>query len=63
MDTADVMTVKEVAALFRVAPETVSRWARAGRLPYMRWPNGHLRFRTDDVKRHWEYVRREDSSA
>ncbi|HEY9413237.1 MAG TPA: BldC family transcriptional regulator [Pseudonocardia sp.] len=39
-----LLTPGEVAALFRVDPKTVTRWARAGRLPCVRTPGGHTRY-------------------
>ena len=45
------LTPGEVAALFRVDPKTVSRWAKAGRLPRTRTPGGHGRYRQSDVAR------------
>jgi excisionase family DNA binding protein len=44
------MTPREVAALFRVDPKTVTRWAAAGRLSSIRTPGGHRRFRESEVK-------------
>ncbi len=35
----------EVAALFRVDPKTVTRWAKAGKLSAIRTLGGHRRFR------------------
>jgi excisionase family DNA binding protein len=47
---ADVLlTPAEVAALFRVDPKTVTRWARAGRLEAVRTLGGHRRFHADQV--------------
>jgi excisionase family DNA binding protein len=46
-----LLTAPEVAALFRVDPKTVSRWAKAGRLAHMKTPGGHCRFRESDVHR------------
>jgi excisionase family DNA binding protein len=43
------LTPGEVAAIFRVDPKTVTRWAAAGRLPSIRTPGGHRRFRESDV--------------
>jgi excisionase family DNA binding protein len=34
----------EVAALLHVSPKTVSRWAKEGRLPYLRTLGGHRRY-------------------
>lgn len=53
MDEAEVdpfMTPREVAALFRVDPKTVTRWAIAGRIESIRTPGGHRRFRTSAVR-------------
>lgn len=40
----------EVAALFRVDPKTVTRWAQDGRIKSIRTPGGHRRFRESDVR-------------
>jgi len=39
----------EVAALFRVDPKTISRWAQDGKLPFVLTLGGHRRFRESDV--------------
>lgn len=44
------LTPREVAVLFRVDPKTVTRWANAGKLPAIRTPGGHRRFRESDVR-------------
>ena len=50
MDTGDrLLTPGEVAALFRVDPKTVTRWAAAGRIGSIRTPGGHRRFRESEV--------------
>lgn len=45
-----LLTPAEVAALFRVDPKTVTRWAAAGKLAAIRTPGGHRRFYESDVK-------------
>ncbi len=51
MDTQDrLLTPAEVAALFRVDPKTVTRWATAGRMSRIRTPGGHSRFRESEVR-------------
>lgn len=51
VDTSDqLLTPGEVAALFRVDPKTVSRWAKAGRIDSIRTPGGHHRFRESEVR-------------
>lgn len=44
-----LLTPGEVAALFRVDPKTVTRWATSGRLSSIRTPGGHRRFRESEV--------------
>lgn len=44
------MTPAEVAALFRVDPKTVARWADAPSLPHIRTPRGHRRFTAQAVQ-------------
>jgi excisionase family DNA binding protein len=51
VDTGDrLLTPGEVAALFRVDPKTVTRWAAAGRISSIRTPGGHRRFRESEVR-------------
>lgn len=53
MNTVDedrLLTAAEVAALFRVDPKTVTRWAAAGRITSIRTPGGHRRFRESEVR-------------
>lgn len=45
-----LMTPGEVAALFRVDPKTVTRWAAAGRLRSVRTPGGHRRFYASEIR-------------
>jgi excisionase family DNA binding protein len=45
LDGDPLLTPGEVAHIFRVDPKTVSRWAKAGRLPSSKTPGGHVRFR------------------
>ena len=45
-----LLTCVEVAELLRVDPKTVSRWAKAGRLPSIKTPGGHVRFRRSVVE-------------
>ena len=45
----DLLTPAEVAALFRVDPKTVTRWAVAGKLTSFRTLGGHRRYRAAEV--------------
>jgi len=49
VDQEHLLTPGEVAALFRVDPKTVTRWATAGRISSIRTPGGHRRFRETEV--------------
>ena len=44
-----LLTPSEVAALFRVDPKTVTRWAKAGKLTSIRTLGGHRRYRSTEV--------------
>lgn len=45
-----LLTPGEVAALFRVDPKTVTRWAKAGKLSAIRTLGGHRRYRENEVR-------------
>ncbi|MET8145686.1 BldC family transcriptional regulator [Sphaerisporangium sp. NPDC005288] len=49
--TEPLLTSAEVAAVFRVDPKTIARWAREGRIAGIRTPGGRLiRYRESDVR-------------
>lgn len=56
-----LLTPAEVAALFRVDPKTVTRWAKAGKLSSIRTLGGHRRYRADEVKRFLEGTRQQEA--
>jgi excisionase family DNA binding protein len=47
----ELLTPSEVAAMFRVNPKTVTRWARAGRISYIKTLGGHRRFKASEIRR------------
>ena len=47
----ELLTPSEVAAMFRVNPTTVTRWARAGRISYIKTLGGHRRFKASEIRR------------
>jgi excisionase family DNA binding protein len=49
-----LLTPSEVAALFRVNPKTVTRWARSGKLTAIRTLGGHRRFRASEIRQFLE---------
>ena len=55
-----LLTPSEVAAMFRVNPKTVTRWARAGKLTAIRTLGGHRRFKVSEIKRCLEEMSTEE---
>ncbi|MFE3449661.1 BldC family transcriptional regulator [Nonomuraea sp. NPDC059194] len=45
-----LLTPSEVAAMFRVDPKTVTRWAKAGKLTSFRTLGGHRRYLESEVR-------------
>jgi excisionase family DNA binding protein len=50
-ETEPLLTPAEVAAMFRVDPKTVTRWAKAGKLSSIRTLGGHRRYRETEVRK------------
>jgi excisionase family DNA binding protein len=55
-----LLTPSEVAAMFRVNPKTVTRWARAGKLTAIRTLGGHRRFKASEIRRCLDEMSREN---
>jgi excisionase family DNA binding protein len=49
-DSNRLLTPAEVAAMFRVDPKTVTRWAKAGKLESIRTLGGHRRYKASQVE-------------
>lgn len=49
-----LLTPSEVAAMFRVNPKTVTRWARSGKISAIRTLGGHRRFRESEIRKFLE---------
>ncbi|MEU1877778.1 BldC family transcriptional regulator [Streptosporangium sp. NPDC020072] len=47
--TERLLTPGEVARIFGVDPKTVNRWALTGKIPSVRTPSGHRRYRETDI--------------
>jgi excisionase family DNA binding protein len=52
----ELLTPSEVAAMFRVNPKTVTRWARSGKISAVRTLGGHRRFRAEEIRRFLEEI-------
>ena len=51
VDAEALLTPAEVAALFRVDPKTVARWAKTGKLTSLKTLGGHRRFHESEVRK------------
>ena len=49
VDSAKPLNPAEVGALFRVAPKTVTKWSREGKLKSFKTLGGHRRYRRSEV--------------
>jgi excisionase family DNA binding protein len=58
-----LLTPGEVAALFRVDPKTVTRWAASGRISSIRTPGGHRRYREVEIRALLGLDERRDETA
>lgn len=50
VESEALLTPAEVAAIFRVDPKTVTRWAKAGKLTSLRTLGGHRRYIESEVR-------------
>ena len=50
LDIEALLSPAEVAALFRVDTQTVTRWAKAGKLPVLRTLGGHRRYPETEIR-------------
>jgi excisionase family DNA binding protein len=52
----------EVADLLHVSPKTVSRWAKEGKLPFLRTLGGHRRYPEAEIRELAEGLREETTA-
>lgn len=50
LEVEQLLTPAEIAALFRVDPETLTRWAKLGKLRAISTLGSHRRYRETDVR-------------
>lgn len=50
MQIEELLTPAEVAAMFRVDPKTVTRWAKHGKLSSIRTLGGHRRYKAAEIR-------------
>jgi excisionase family DNA binding protein len=51
-----------VADLLSVSPKTVSRWAKEGKLPFMKTLGGHRRYPENENRQHVDELRQEPTA-
>jgi len=49
-DTPNYLHTAEVADILHVSPKTVSRWAKEGKLPFLRTLGGHRRYPAAEIR-------------
>jgi excisionase family DNA binding protein len=52
----------EVAHLLSVSPKTVSRWAKEGKLPFMKTLGGHRRYLEAEIRQLVDVLRQEPTA-
>ena len=50
IESANFLLTAEVADILHVSPMTVSRWAREGKLPFMKTLGGHHRYPEAEIR-------------
>jgi excisionase family DNA binding protein len=56
------LSTGEVAQLLSVSPKTVSRWAKEGKLPFMKTLGGHRRYPEAEIRELTEKLRQEPTA-
>jgi excisionase family DNA binding protein len=49
-DTPSYLRTAEVADILHVSPRTVARWAKEGKLPFVKTPSGHRRYPAAQIR-------------
>jgi excisionase family DNA binding protein len=62
VDTPSYLRAAEVADILQVSPKTVSRWAKEGKLPFMKTLGGHRRYPEADIRELVDQLRVEPSA-
>ncbi len=60
---SEYLLAAQVGRLLHVSPKTVSRWAKEGKLPYVRTLGGHRRFPGAPIKELAELQRSSDRAS
>lgn len=63
IEAPSYLRTAEVADILHVSPKTVSRWAKEGKLPFLRTLGGHRRYSEDKVREIEAALREEPTEA
>jgi excisionase family DNA binding protein len=61
-DTPSYLRTAEVADILHVSPKTVSRWAKEGKLPFMKTLGGHRRYPEAKIRQLVDELREEPTA-
>jgi excisionase family DNA binding protein len=61
-DTPSYLRAAEVADILHVSPKTVSRWAKEGKLPFMKTLGGHRRYPEAKIRELANQLRQEPTA-
>jgi excisionase family DNA binding protein len=62
-EAASYLRPAEVAGLLSVSPKTVSRWAKEGKLPFLKTLGGHRRYPAAEIHKLVEVLRQEPTAT
>jgi excisionase family DNA binding protein len=62
IESPNFLLTAEVADILHVSPETVSRWAKQGRLPFMKTLGGHHRYPEAEIRELADQLREEPTA-
>jgi excisionase family DNA binding protein len=62
MERSGYLRAAEVADILHVSPKTVARWAKEGRLPFMKTLGGHRRYPEARIRELAEQLREEPTA-
>jgi excisionase family DNA binding protein len=62
IESPSYLLTAEVADILHVSPETVSRWAKQGRLPFMKTLGGHHRYPEAEIRELADQLREEPTA-
>lgn len=50
MSTQVLLAIGKAAELLNVSVKTLRRWSNAGKIPFIKTPTGHRRYRLEDIE-------------